>query len=101
MSKILLDIIECAVHDDNHLVEEPFSLSCGHSACKNCVKETKFDSIICKKCNETNVFNFENCKASLGLKNLIEKHLDDMFKLTGERFKKAIEELKSKCLYNL
>ena len=56
ISEEALEIIECAVTNDKHFINEPLSLSCGHSVCKNCLDDVKYNKIKCIKCGEMNKF---------------------------------------------
>ena len=35
----LIDELKCALSDEEHFFIKPITLSCGHSACKNCIPD--------------------------------------------------------------
>ena len=80
MSELFSDL-KCGLTND-HVVQEPINLRCGHSICKKCVPDQTV--IICKICNvETNrselkVTVLNRVKNNLsGLFNDLEKNTND------------------------
>jgi hypothetical protein len=45
----------CALAEDQHFIETPISLSCGHSICKGCIPAVD-QSLVCKICNKQNIY---------------------------------------------
>jgi hypothetical protein len=83
----------CAVANDEHFLERPITLSCGHSVCKSCVPISITD-IVCKVCNEKNEFDLKKAKESFGMKTLLACNFEAIYKIVHKRFIGSIEHLK-------
>lgn len=91
-----LELIQCAISHDKHIVMNPITLSCGHPICKDCIPfDDKFNLIKCLTCNEFNSHNLLNQKESKATKGLLKLHLNDLFEMIKERFTESIEQLKN------
>ena len=54
-----LESLTCAAAFDEHFIQQPLTISCGHSLCRSCLSsningENKLD-IKCNICKETNI----------------------------------------------
>ncbi len=57
----LMNELRCNISDDDHFLEDACILSCGHNACKECIKKTKGREFTCQ---------FADCKKKQKIKNL-------------------------------
>ena len=86
----------CSLESNNHFLNEPVQLTCGHSACKQCIG-TK-EELRCRRCQtiSKNEGKFVRSKAS---EDLIEMHVGDLLLKLEERFKMGFESFKSKIQF--
>ena len=92
-----LKILQCAVSNENHIVKEPVSLPCGHSACKKCVYPfCLFHETKCKECGSSSKIDFQDFKNSLAVDMIFEENVSKLFILLEEKFKKSLAEMKGK-----
>ena len=50
ISEVTLKEIQCCLSYDEHFAIEPVTLKCGCSACKQCIKESKYGVVKCCIC---------------------------------------------------
>ena len=60
----VLNVVECAISGDGHLLDIALPLSCGHFVCKKCIPEDDCYQLKCLKCNGTNQYDLSLCKES-------------------------------------
>lgn len=86
----------CGLSFDRHFVRNPIVLpDCGHSACKNCLKNDGK----CKICGTEIVRDLSGDKESIGIKRLIKTHLNDLHSLLEKQTVEHFNKLKN-CLKN-
>lgn len=93
----LISILSCAVSSDNHFIEKPIPLSCGHAICKKCIPindENNIEQILCGICNKLNKSDLNVVEESLIIKNLVSLNLDKLFGMVKKRFEESLYELK-------
>ena len=66
-----LQVVECALGTDKHLLQNALTLSCGHFVCKNCIPANNKYQFKCRKCNTTNQYDL-----SLGKEPELIKYTD-------------------------
>ena len=71
----ILQVVECALGTDKHLLHNSIGLSCGHFVCKKCIPANNNFQFKCPKCNETNQNNLSLCKEPELIKFYMQKHL--------------------------
>jgi hypothetical protein len=83
----------CSLENGTHFLDKPLELTCGHSACKQCIGNK--EELRCRKCQtiNTNKGEFVESKAN---EDLIEMHVADLMLKLEERFKTSIDSFKSK-----
>ena len=92
MSALLRELY-CGLTND-HVVQEPISLSCGHCICEACVPDQV--KIKCKICNEeTDKSKLEMNKESALVKNSIKSCLSGLFDDLEKRTTDGINSFKS------
>lgn len=84
----------CALANDNHFIENPVTLSCGHSICKRCVPK-KIEDLLCKICGEKNEIDLTKVKESIGMKKLLLLNLEQMLGIVRNRYNESINLLQS------
>ena len=89
MSEVFSDL-QCGLTND-HVVNQPINLSCGHCICKTCVPDQTI--IICKICSiETNRSELKVDIESVYIKNRIKNYIYGLF---DDLEKRAIDEIKT------
>jgi hypothetical protein len=83
----------CALAEDQHFIEAPISLSCGHSICKDCIPAVD-PSIVCKICNKQNIINLAVAEENLTINKLISLKLAELFQCINIRIRDSRESLK-------
>ena len=96
ISNEILKDCYCSLESNNHFLNEPLELTCGHSACKQCIGKKK--TLSCTKCQTINTDDgvFVESKAS---EVLIEMNVGDLLLKIEERFKISFESFKSKIQF--
>jgi hypothetical protein len=100
MDKKYLDsVYECCGPDHldyHHYVEEPISLKCGHSICKNCLPSNKIFK--CKLCGKINKRDLAKRDVDGELQKNILIYLPNLFLKLRGKLEKEQEKFKSKFL---
>jgi hypothetical protein len=94
-----LESITCASVMDEHFIQQPIGISCGHSICRNCVpvNDEKHLDIKCSICNETNIIdNLRLIKESIPAKKLFSLYLNNLFPIVRNKFDCSLKDLKGK-----
>lgn len=108
ISQDILQTLQCGLSNDDHILMQPVSLSCGHSVCKKCIPlnfnydgvETGCGTIHneqinkCKLCGKQNTINLNQMNESQPVKQLLKLYLNDLFQMLEERFDESIKSLK-------
>ena len=90
----ILNSLYCAFSTNNHFLEHPLALSCGHSACLKCF-ETKNDNK-CLRCGKENINQIDNQSLENDLaKNAIEAYIEDLFQILEKKFKDGMNSFQS------
>jgi hypothetical protein len=84
----------CALAEDHHFLQKSITLSCGHSICQKCIPIE--GDLVCKQCNEQNVFDLTSAKENYVIKTLFELHYPDLFESMRVRFYDSLKSLKGK-----
>ena len=84
----------CAIARDQHIFEQPITLSCGHCACKKCLlRQTQI--VVCEICKEENHMpNLLQVKECVPLIETIDAYLEDLYKIIYDKFNETIPHLK-------
>ena len=94
----LLNSLYCSLSGDNwHIIEKPFCLSCGHSACAACIGDGKTE-IKCRKCGKTNDKDVSQLSINDVANQTIQVFLSDLFQMLVERFTNKIETFRGMYL---
>ena len=92
----ILQVVECALGTDRHLLQIALPLSCGHFVCKNCIPADTNYQFACSKCNKTNQINLSLCEEPELIKFYMQKHLKSLSNLINQNIEIEIDILKSK-----
>jgi transcription elongation factor Elf1 len=92
MSHIDQNIFCCALALDKHFIENPVTLSCGHSICKLCVPK-KTEVLVCKICGEKNEIDLNKVKESVGMKKLLSLNLCGMLQIILDRYNESVTNI--------
>jgi hypothetical protein len=87
-------VFYCAIASDQHFLEKPLTLSCGHSICQQCIPNRSSPIVKCGICNEINHTDLTKVKESFVIKKLITVNLCELFGVLEERFYSSLESLK-------
>lgn len=66
----------CAFANDDHFIEKPIELSCGHLICQKCIPKENNEDLACQICGEKNEVDLNKAKKSyfsLQLGNIFKK----------------------------
>jgi hypothetical protein len=85
------DYLRCAIADDEHILEKPITLSCGHSVCRDCIRGP---FPLCDICKIRNTLDFNNVNESVEIKNLLSMKFSELFQLISDRFNNSLKSLK-------
>jgi hypothetical protein len=88
----LLEMIKCAVSDDEHIYKEPVSLSCGHYICRSCIPASD-DKISCRICGDENINNLRSSKVSAIAQFSIQSNLEKLISLTKQELRNFFQQL--------
>ncbi len=96
--KNILDMLYCSLsHLNKHFIENPISLSCGHSACRKCISKVP-QPFFCGECCSKNKVDLKNAKDSSIFKVSFESYFTDLFKIIFENLQLNVSELKGKLV---
>jgi hypothetical protein len=90
-----LQALQCALYPESHFVKKPLGLSCGHSICQTCVPLTEKQQIKCKLCGQINRINLDGLDESIGIKQLIKVHFEQLYVIVENRLEESLKQLKS------
>ncbi len=83
--------------DDNqkrdHIIEQPFVLSCGHNVCFKCIKILK--QLKCNKCGEKNTNELDANASNQIAKNSIDLYVEDLLRIVEDKLKEKLNEFES------
>ena len=85
----LLKQLICGIAKDDHFVQEPIDLKCGHSVCRSCLPTEENLSIECR-CGVITDRNLRNEEESVTKKDFLKQQLKNLFE---EIEKKTIHQL--------
>ena len=87
----------CSLSNDQHIVEEPISLDCGHYICKKCISSEK--KITCKACNQVTDRDLKNAKESIPSKVIIHHLLSQLFVELEKKTSEGVQNFKGTKFY--
>lgn len=91
----MLNLIECSIADDRHIVEKPICLSCGHFICKKCIPSNNNYEFKCIKCDKVNKTNLNLCEVSELVQYSIESNLATLLKTINGNIEEELNKFKS------
>ena len=94
MSSKKYSVFYCALATDQHFLEKPITLSCGHSICQQCAPIKASAHVKCGICSEINHTELHKIKESFVIKKLLSSNLNDLFGILEERFYSSLDLLK-------
>lgn len=97
MEKIC-EILSCAVSND-HIVNEPIHLSCGHTICKTCIPNDANTFLNCSICLALNMKDLKLERTSRFASQLVQLNLPILFKKLEKTAENMLQEVKSKFFY--
>ena len=89
----LEDELKCALSDEEHFFIKPITLSCGHSACKNCIPDESNEEIKCKICDLVSEKSFSKY-VSKGAQHALNLCIGDIFQILDKETTDRLKELK-------
>jgi hypothetical protein len=92
-----LSQLKCSL--DDHFIQEPIGLECGHCVCTKCIPVQACQEIKCLICEKTT--NIKNDNEIKNIKMMIEKCLPSMFTEIEKDTNEAISKFKSIGFLNL
>ena len=92
LPELILKQMKCCVNDDGHIVIEPFLLTCGGNACKDCVDKSHEEMIFCFFCNEKHEKkNILNSPKNLIVETMVKSFSTDLFQDLNQKLESTIE----------
>ncbi len=91
-----LAILLCGLSSDNHFIEAPVSLYCGHSVCIKCLPEDRYQAIKCLICGYLTEEDFKHQKESKVSKFAIQMCLENLFTIIEQKTSNQLSKIKSK-----
>ena len=85
--------MKSALSDEEHFLIKPITVSCGHSACKNCIPIESNEEIKCKICYSVSEKCFSNY-VSKGAQQALKFCFDDIFQILEKETSVRLSELK-------
>jgi hypothetical protein len=95
--KQFVEMLRCALGDNDHIYREPISLSCGHCVCKKCIPEDD-DEITCKVCGDKNKYDLNDSKVSAIAQFSIQSNIERLTCLTKQKLKNLFNQLEGSDL---
>ena len=94
----IFDKIKCyKLKDDDHIVQEPIQLKCGHSICKKCFLIDNNKTVSCAKCQEVTDTINSNVE-SAPIKLMVKSVLTELFQTIKKDTTEKLNILKGKLL---
>ena len=94
MNRISNELL-CGISND-HFVEKPISLNCGHNCCKDCIQKLKIKTFKCSLCGRISEKDLSKEKESVSVKNLIKTRLNELVEKLENKTSEGLGKLKSK-----
>jgi hypothetical protein len=85
----LLESVKCCSLGNEHIVECPISLVCGHLVCKFCLQDQ--EQVFCGVCNEIRKVVL-NSNEHNKVQELIRAHLNELYNIIEVKFQDLIEK---------
>jgi hypothetical protein len=95
VSEEILQKLYCTLSNtktDRHIASEPYILSCGHLACKNCIRFAS-QPLECSKCDSKSYIDINADKPSSEFKEKFELYSHDIFSMLLNEFDSFINTL--------
>ena len=93
--KDIYEKFQCSSSNNDHIVQEPISLNCGHCICKKCLLKSKNqDKFICNICNQVTEGKFIGDKESTLVKSMITHFLSQFFIELEKKTNEGVDKLK-------
>lgn len=94
-----VDCFKCAFsYDEEHFIERPVGLPCGHCACLKCIQSIKentgFVQIKCGLCDVLNSLDVNYCESAL-LQNLVKSNYQYLLKEIKTLYEETLRKFKS------
>jgi hypothetical protein len=90
-SNLSYNCLRCAMADDEHILEKPITLSCGHSVCRECIPSDKM--LTCGICEIKNTFDLTEANESVVINMLLSMNFSELFQLISDRFNDSLKLL--------
>ncbi len=91
----LINVVQCSLSIDKHIVKNPKSIQCGHSACKSCIYKSTNKIVKCIKCGQYSEINLDCLGDAFQVKCTLKAYIDDMFKILRDQMNVSLKLLKS------
>ena len=96
----ILNQLKCCAFDDGHIAIEPVLVKCGANACKECIKTSKEDVIICYNCNGTHeTKDLINSPINKLSESMVKIYMNDLLEYAKETVKTIDSKLSSNLFY--
>jgi hypothetical protein len=83
----------CALSNDQHIINDPLVLSCGHNICKECLEKIGLESILCKICCEQTKRNLISDEKTKFIKESIQLNIESFLKIINKKMIESVSLL--------
>jgi hypothetical protein len=92
LNEVLIQLKCAGFSVDEHFVQEPIALQCGHCVCKKCISTT---TLKCSQCGKTTERDLRNDNESITTKMLFKMCLSSLFSEIEKQTNEGVVKLKS------
>jgi hypothetical protein len=91
----LLNVTQCVIDADCHIVNDPIALSCGHCICRKCIPKSGIE-LWCSKCKEKNKYDLNEAKPCLTAQYCLNDKIEVLLDHAKTKYQTFSESFKSK-----
>ncbi len=94
----VLNVLQCALSSDKHIVTHPVTIPCGHTVCRSCLLVSNSKLINCLECGKIIEIDLNNSSESNMLKITLKAYIEDLFKVVSDKMNNSLRVLKGNII---